>query len=154
MQITNRIFDGPSCKSKLWRKAKAYKMLKNSPVKFSSSAYKKTADGQSYVKRFFFVKEHHLLYKKREDSSKISGILNLDWTSVEFNVLEANRFGLGFEINFIKNGSFISVYLQEGQELRGWVNVLRRLCIQTDFKRKYKFVEYIDRGSFGQVIFF
>lgn len=153
MQTSHSIFNNPKSNQKLWKKPQTG-ILKNSPIQFSSTAYKKSADGKSYVKRFFFIKEHYLLYKKREWSCKTSGILDLDWTSVEFNILEPNSFGMVFEITFIKNDRFSSVYLkEESQELRAWADVLRKLCIQTDFREKFTAVQFIDKGSFGKVLF-
>lgn len=151
--MSQYIFNEVSSKTKIWRKPTAT-MLQSSKIVFELPAYKKVANKEGYVKRYFFIKENFLSYKRSEVASKPSGYMNLNWTSVEFNYHRGNKFGMFFEIAFIRNGGFTCVYLNKEKDMKMWINALSRICVQTDFLHKFEIVDYIDSGSFGKVIFF
>ena len=56
-----------------------------------------------------------------------------------------------FEISFIRDEKYTRVFLFETEELKRWMEALRGRCIGRVFREKYKVVEYIDSGAFGEV---
>lgn len=150
--MSNYIFS-ESSKGKLWRTPPPY-MLNKSKADFEAPAYKKTSEKDGYTKRFFFIKENFLFYKKKENISKASGFMSLNWTSVEFNHHDGDDAEMLYEITFVRNGKFSCIYLKTEEELGSWMKALGRICIRTDFNRKFDVVGYIDSGSYGKVILF
>lgn len=144
--------------SKLWAKAHNSSInIEEMQVEISFKAAKKSSikeeeghDGLSI--RHFFISSNFLFYKKSLSTERISGVLDLKWARVEIKEMQNSNGETRFELKIIKNLKFSCIYLDSKEELERVEPVLRRKCIFTDFKQKYKTVDIIGSGSYGTVI--
>lgn len=124
----------------------------NSPPKISSSAYKKPKMGSNghFQKRFFFIQKNFLQYKKTEDSMKISAAMNLNWTRIQLFENQEKE-GLMYEITLIRDRRYTSLFFKDKKLFGSWVKIFQSVCINTDFHKKFQVMEFIDKGSYGEV---
>lgn len=142
----------------LWTKpSQEFKECKTQ-AKFAKSAYKISPSTSEISERFFKIKEHFLYYTKTSNYSKISGVCDLRWATVEFLPVESEKYSSPVEITYtiliVKNGRFTNIFLENEEELEIWRNALRSIAIMTDISSRFQSVGKIGRGGFSEVKYF
>lgn len=79
--------------------------------------------------------------------------MSLNWARVEYNQVENCEGEVLYEIKLIRDGKFTRLYAKEYQDLMKWKIALKRVCVQTDIKERFRLVKFIGEGSFGEVNF-
>jgi hypothetical protein len=162
--FTESIFDlDTSGEYKLWkscsRSESLYQKLINKPVLLEGFVGKRSSRGSSQNKiqnRYFVLTNGYLYFKKRQDSTKISGYLKLRWARMEVHTEdyenEAGQVKSKFTIKIIKNLKFTSMFFDDYNDFFVWKQAFIKVnLIQTDFHEKFKVLERIGKGSFAKV---
>lgn len=162
MSFQHSIFENvattDSAKFRLWRKANdLHSIISKLKDENDFQAFKKTKENPSdLVERCFFFRGNNLCYKKRKQSSRVSGVMNLSWVRIEIDTLEMgddDEKKEVYEVTFIKNLKFCSVILENQKNFRNLLDVLSKNCILTELYKKYKLGKKIGSGSSGFVRF-
>lgn len=104
------------------------------------------------VERWFFVKENFLCYKKSQEATSISGVLDLKWARVEFEQVLDEQSGLGYYCaKIISNLKFTLVFIKREADMLKFESVLRGVSLFTDFRLRYETLGLIGQGNFGSV---
>lgn len=106
--------------------------------------------------RFFVLTNNYLYFKKREDTSKISGFLQFKWARMEVHQEEYENqdqeISVKFTIKIIKNLKFTSLFFDSYKEFCKWKQALISVhLIQTDFHEKFTVTNRLGKGSFAKV---
>lgn len=158
MSYTPSIFEAvlKSTKGNLWQKPQAH--LRNSPIRFQISSWKKSLSPGEFDRRNFYITKNYLYYKKSQ-SSKIKTMIDLKWSRIkffridklhqEFNKEEYDFLNYGLSIS--RNGKYSEIFIRSLEELELWKEALRPFCIMTDFHENYKVEKLIGEGVSAKV---
>lgn len=138
---------------KLWNKKCSDFANCNQDTEFEAEAWKPSTEKGSFARRCFAVKGTFLFYKKRKESKKASGILNLRWSTAKFNRVEDEELKehFGYFLMLIKNSKYTRIFLKNKEEMERWRQALKEQCIMNDFEERYNLLEMIGKGAYGKV---
>lgn len=156
MTTVDSIFDISTQKSKLWRKSHPNFDPDQKPT-FSLIAHKPDSKNPKTLNaRVFFRKGNFLCYKRKPEDQKPSGLMDLEWSRVEFKPTGEEEFKDDFKITMllIKKRKMIRILLKGEEEQEAWRRGLEGVCCFKDFHVRYKAVEEIGSGSYASVRFF
>merc|ERR1712183_77883 len=57
-----------------------------------------------------------------------------------------------FSFRLIRNCKYCQLYAEDKETFLKFLDVLRRLTVQTDFHKKYEISHFISKGSFAEVV--
>lgn len=140
MSFISSVFDSDctaQSKFKLWERNKN-KIIPDQYFFFNFKAFKKTRKSpEDFVLKKFHISNNLFCYTKSLTSTKIVGVMDLEW--VRFEVIEhfTVESRLYYEIKFIKNLKIFNLRILPGKDFDTLVQILCQNCTRTDFFKKY-----------------
>lgn len=128
---------------------------KNTNPPLALTAFKKSSKNPDMLsERYFFVIKNYLCYKTSLESTKYSGIMNLNLMSAKFGKrakdLDEN---LLFQVKFIRGLKSCSIYFYSMEDYTTFVEEIRKYVVFRNFYKVFKPMKFIAGGSFGNVNF-
>lgn len=158
MSYTPSIFEAvlKSNQANLWEKPQAH--LRNSPISFQISSWKKSLSPGEFDMRNFYITKNYLYYKKSQ-SSKIKTMIDLKWSRIKFFQIDEEHpefnnekyYFLKYGLSISRNGKYSEIFIRSAEELELWKEALRPYCIMADFHENYKVEKLIGEGVSAKV---
>lgn len=151
------IFDecDPKTEYRLWKKpTKDFKITFEPALAFSALKKSEQNGKITGFVRYFLIHQNLLCYSYQRSFNKIRGILDLKWARVVIKqISDEERGNEIYEVKFIKNFKFTSIYLDSEEGVNILRNKISSLCVMTDMSQRLNFMEYFASGGYSKVIF-
>ena len=140
---------------KLWVRYSptTHKSIVSTTCIFSKLAGKLKLSSQKIIENQFFISENNLLYyKETKNHHKIKGVLDLNFSRVQYIKLEKKENNsYSYKLKFIKYLKFSDLFIKSEQDFDKWTNFLKKRTTQSKFYQKYLPIKQIGEGGFATV---